>query len=84
MWMNPFLEYLKKDNIPNDATQAKKLIREASKYILEMLFFSLLKCLDEDESGYVMRETHEGVCGSHIRGRALAVKSPKSAITGRH
>ncbi|RDX90227.1 hypothetical protein CR513_27935, partial [Mucuna pruriens] len=36
--------------------------------------FPLLKCLDYNEAEYVMREVHEGVCGSHIRGRALASK----------
>ncbi|RDY09390.1 hypothetical protein CR513_06235, partial [Mucuna pruriens] len=67
-WTDPFLKYLKKDMLPNDTTQAKKLIREASKYILvsEYLYrrgfsFPLLKCLDEDEFEYMIREVHEGI-----------------------
>ncbi|RDX89573.1 hypothetical protein CR513_28678, partial [Mucuna pruriens] len=33
-WMDPFLEYFKRDIVPNDTTQARKLMREASKYTL--------------------------------------------------
>ncbi|RDY13379.1 hypothetical protein CR513_01709, partial [Mucuna pruriens] len=83
-WMDPFLEYFKRDIVPNDTTQARKLIREASKYTLvgEHLYrrgfsFPLLKCLDTDEAEYIMREVHEGDCGSHIGGRAIASKVAK-------
>ncbi|RDY10408.1 hypothetical protein CR513_05076, partial [Mucuna pruriens] len=54
---------------------------EALKYTLigEHLYrrgfsFPLLRCLDIEEAEYIMREVHEGVCGSHIGGRALASK----------
>ncbi|RDX75012.1 Tf2-9, partial [Mucuna pruriens] len=36
--------------------------------------FPLLKCLEEEESSYVIKEVHEGICGTHIGGRALASK----------
>ncbi|RDX81594.1 hypothetical protein CR513_37710, partial [Mucuna pruriens] len=31
-------------------------------------------CLENEESAYVIREVHEGVCDTHISGRALASK----------
>ncbi|XP_014511508.1 uncharacterized protein LOC106770199 [Vigna radiata var. radiata] len=34
----------------------------------------LLKCLDEEEAKYVMRELHEGICGRHTGGRALRAR----------
>ncbi|XP_072072044.1 uncharacterized protein [Arachis hypogaea] len=34
----------------------------------------LLKCLNAEEAREVMDEVHEGVCGNHIGGRALAAK----------
>ncbi|RDX83980.1 hypothetical protein CR513_35036, partial [Mucuna pruriens] len=85
MWMSPFLEYLRKDRLPSDPTKAKKLVRDVSKYIVisEQLYqrgfsFPLLWCVEGEESEYVVREVHEGVCGTHIRGRALASKITKS------
>ncbi|RDY07442.1 hypothetical protein CR513_08438, partial [Mucuna pruriens] len=85
IWMDLFLEYFKRDVVPNDATHARKLMREASKYILvgEHLYkrgfsFPLLKCLDIDKAKYVMQEVHEDVCGSHIEGQVLASKVAKA------
>ncbi|RDY06792.1 hypothetical protein CR513_09166, partial [Mucuna pruriens] len=54
--------------VPNDATQARRLIRKASKYTF----------VDEDKFGYVMQEVREGVCGTHIGRRALANYFTKS------
>ncbi|RDX66872.1 Gypsy retrotransposon integrase-like protein 1, partial [Mucuna pruriens] len=34
----------------------------------------LLKCVNESESEYVIKEVHEGICGTHIGGQALASK----------
>jgi len=34
----------------------------------------MLKCLGENKTGLVILEVHEGVCGSHIGGRALSAK----------
>jgi hypothetical protein len=34
----------------------------------------MLRCLSEEETNLVLLEVHEGVCGSHIGGRALAAK----------
>ncbi|XP_016168877.1 uncharacterized protein LOC107611473 [Arachis ipaensis] len=59
----------------------KALRREASKYatIQGQLFRKglsqpLLKCLHPDQTNYVLREVHEGCCGHHIGGKALARK----------
>ncbi|RDX62079.1 hypothetical protein CR513_59626, partial [Mucuna pruriens] len=80
-WMDSLLEYFRKDTIPKDTEAAKRLKWEASKYILigEYLYrrgfdFPQLKCLDTEEAECVMQEVHEGVCGSHIGGCALASK----------
>ncbi|RDX76974.1 hypothetical protein CR513_42980, partial [Mucuna pruriens] len=58
-----------------------KVIREAPKYTLvgQHLFrrgfaFPLLRCVEGEEATYVMCEVHEGICGTHIGGRALASK----------
>ncbi|RDY09020.1 Retrovirus-related Pol polyprotein, partial [Mucuna pruriens] len=80
-WMTPILDYLKKGAVPEDPKEALKTTKEATKYTIlgQQLYrrgfsFPLLKCLEEEESSYVIKEVHEGVCGTHIGGRALASK----------
>ncbi|RDX87287.1 hypothetical protein CR513_31263, partial [Mucuna pruriens] len=76
-WMNLFLKYFKRDVVPKDATQARKLMREASKYTfvgkhlyMKCFSFPLLKCLDIDEVKYII---------SQVGGRALVSKVAKAA-----
>jgi len=38
----------------------------------------LLKCLSATEAEYVLKEIHEGVCGSHSGGRMLAHKAVRA------
>ncbi|RDX76975.1 Tf2-8, partial [Mucuna pruriens] len=78
--MTPFLEYLREDQLPNDPDEAQKVIREALKYTLvgQHLFrrgfaFPLLRRVEGEEAAYIIREVHEGICGMHIGGRALAI-----------
>ncbi|RDX68077.1 hypothetical protein CR513_52972, partial [Mucuna pruriens] len=80
-WMDPMVEYLKEGRLPVDPAEASKIRKEAPKYTLveQRLYrrgFSspLLKCVDPEEAKYVIKEVHEGVCGTHIGGRALAGK----------
>ncbi|RDY00733.1 hypothetical protein CR513_16048, partial [Mucuna pruriens] len=60
--MDPIIEYLKSERLPEDLTGLLKMRKEAS------------KCVDGDEALYIIQEVHEGICGTHIGGRALAGK----------
>ncbi|RDX78974.1 hypothetical protein CR513_40669, partial [Mucuna pruriens] len=80
-WMTPLIWYLQEGRTDENEEEAKRLTKEAAKYTLlgQRLYrrgfaFPLLKCLNKDEAEYVMREIHEGICGTHIGGRALASK----------
>ncbi|RDX87782.1 Tf2-9, partial [Mucuna pruriens] len=80
-WMTPILDYLQKGAVPEDPKEALKKTKEATKYTIlsQQLYrrgfsFPLLRCLEGDELSYVIKEVHEGVCGTHIGGRALASK----------
>ncbi|XP_072060156.1 uncharacterized protein [Arachis hypogaea] len=80
-WRTPFLKYINTGTKPRDELNPQHFRRKASFYtrIAGELYrrgFSqpLLKCLSEDEAKEVMDEVHEGVCGNHIGGRALAAK----------
>ena len=82
-WITPIVIYLKDERLPEDKDKdkARKLTIRAAKYVLidEVLYkwgFSqpYLRCLALDESNYVLREIHEGVCGNHSGVKALVHK----------
>ncbi|XP_057760122.1 uncharacterized protein LOC130980459 [Arachis stenosperma] len=80
-WRTPFLEYISTGAIPRDELKPQHFRRKANLYTsiggkLYRRGFSqpLLKCLSKDEAKEAMDKVHEGVCGNHIRGRALAAK----------
>nr|XP_025681124.1 uncharacterized protein LOC112782770 [Arachis hypogaea] len=80
-WLDPLTDFLEHGKLPSDEKDAEKLRREAAKYavIQGQLFRKglnqpLLKCLHPDQTDYVLREVHEGCCGHHIGGKALARK----------
>ncbi|XP_057755615.1 uncharacterized protein LOC130974778 [Arachis stenosperma] len=89
-WRKPFLEYIYTGTIPSDELNPQQFKRKASFYTkisgeLYRRGFSqpLLRCLDKNQAREVMDEVHEGVCGNHIGGRALAAKIIRQDITGR-
>ncbi|XP_072060215.1 uncharacterized protein [Arachis hypogaea] len=80
-WLDPITNFLEHGKLPSDEKDVAKLRREAAKYavIQGQLFRKglnqpLLKCLRPDQTDYVLREVHEGCCGHHIGGKALARK----------
>ncbi|RDX83156.1 hypothetical protein CR513_35952, partial [Mucuna pruriens] len=80
-WMSPLMTYLKNEKLLSDPNEAKKIVRDATKYIIikgelyrRGFSFPLLRCVEGNEARYVVREVHEGVCDIHIGGLALANK----------
>ncbi|XP_057745274.1 uncharacterized protein LOC130963143 [Arachis stenosperma] len=80
-WLDPITSFLENGKLPDDEKDAVKLRREAAKYaVIQGQLFKkgfnqpLLKCLHLDQTDYVLREVHEGYCGHHIGGKALARK----------
>ncbi|XP_015938721.1 uncharacterized protein LOC107464305 [Arachis duranensis] len=80
-WMSPIIDFLENAKLPSDEKAAKTIRREAAKYtIIQGQLFKkglnqpLLKRLHPDQIDYVLREVHEGCCGHHIGGKALARK----------
>ncbi|RDX71668.1 hypothetical protein CR513_48942, partial [Mucuna pruriens] len=79
--MTPLIQFLQDGRVSENDREARRVVKEAVRYTLvgQRLYrrgftFPLLKCLDGDEIEYVMKEVHEGVCRTHIEGRALASK----------
>nr|XP_025685154.1 uncharacterized protein LOC112785947 [Arachis hypogaea] len=80
-WLDPITNFLEYGKLPDDEKATKTLRREAAKYAMiqgqlfrKGLSQPLLKCLHPDQTDYVLREVHEGCCGHHIGGKALARK----------
>ncbi|XP_024042632.1 uncharacterized protein LOC112099511 [Citrus clementina] len=80
-WKDPIVSYLRDGVLPPDKVRARKLRAQASRYtmidgVLYRRGYTLpfLRCLDEDDADYVLREVHEGICGNHSGGRSLAHK----------
>ncbi|XP_072066700.1 uncharacterized protein [Arachis hypogaea] len=80
-WLDPITNFLELGKSPEDEKAAKTLRREVARYaIIQGQLFKkglsqpLLKCLHPDQTDYVLRKVHEGCCGHHIGGKALARK----------
>ncbi|XP_074328834.1 uncharacterized protein LOC141666392 [Apium graveolens] len=80
-WMTPILAYIHKGTLLEDKFKARRLRYQATRYVVydEILYKKgfnqpLLRCVDEEEGNYILREVHEGICGNHSGGSSLAMK----------
>nr|XP_025647775.1 uncharacterized protein LOC112742761 [Arachis hypogaea] len=80
-WTYPILQYLLEGTLPPDPKEEKRIKREAANYtiVAGQLYkrgFSqpLLKCIEPENTEYILREIHEGCCGHHVGGKTLAQK----------
>ncbi|CAL9025340.1 unnamed protein product, partial [Prunus brigantina] len=81
-WMDPILQFLQNQTLPADPAEARRVRYRSARYLilngaLYKRGFSLpyLRCLTPEEGNYVLREIHEGICGSHSGARSLAHKA---------
>lgn len=80
-WMTPIWNSLSQGIVPEDKNEARKLRLKAPKYVIQngVLFKRaylqpLLRCVGPKQADYVLREMHEGSCGSRVGPRMLAKK----------
>ena len=80
-WMDPIWDYLIEGLLPSDPKEAAKLRTRSARFtnhrgsLYKQGFFTpILKCIAGKDTDYVLKEVHEGVCGNHIKARALAGK----------
>ncbi|XP_075480490.1 uncharacterized protein LOC142521149 [Primulina tabacum] len=81
-WMTPLIAYIMNHELPEDKARAQKIKRQAPRFVLlnKILYIRsfqgpLLKCLNEKEVDYVLREIHEGCCAEHLGGMSLTRKT---------
>ena len=79
-WMDPIIDFLAEDRVPDDRKEAKKIHRVASRYWLSAdhklyrrsFGGPYLSCLHPEKVNELLSELHDGMCGSHVGGRSLA------------
>ena len=81
-WMDLILDYLVDRTLPSDPKEASKLRARSTRFTIHQgtLYkrgFStpILKCVGKEDTNYVLREVHRGICGNHIGARTLAAKT---------
>ena len=75
-WMDPIIQFLSKDILPKDRSEAEKIRRKAPRFWLskdQKLYkasFSgpYLLCIHPEASKLLLEELHEGICGNHTGG----------------
>ena len=75
-WMDPIVDFLVDDRIPDDEKEANKICRVVTWYWLSKdrkLYHRsfggpYLLCLHPKKVGQLLGELHEEVCGSHVEG----------------
>ena len=79
--MDPIWNYIIDGSLPDDPKEAAKIRARSARFtnhkgsLYKRGFFTpFLKCIAGEDTKYVLREVHEGICGNHIGARALAGK----------
>ena len=80
-WMTQILSFLQDEWLPQDVEEARRIRKRAARFAIlnDTLYkrgFSMpyLKCINEEEAKYILKEIHEGICGDHAGLRSLVSK----------
>ena len=80
-WIDPISNYIIDGSLPDDPKEAAKIRARSARFtnhkgsLYKRGFFTpFLKCIAGEDTRYILREVHEGICGNHIGARALAGK----------
>ena len=81
-WMDPIWDYLVEGTLLSDPKEASKLRARLARFTVHRgtlykrgFFTPILKCVGKEDTNYILREVHEGICGNHIEARTLAGKT---------
>ncbi|XP_076937935.1 uncharacterized protein LOC143605847 [Bidens hawaiensis] len=80
-WMTPIKVYLSFGALPAGKAEARKIKHKALNYqMIEGILYwrsllgPLLHCVDAEDTNYLIREIHEGICGLHAGPRMTVAK----------
>ena len=79
-WMDPIIQFLSKDILPEDKLEAEKVCRKAPRFWLSedqklykrSFFGPYLLYIHSETSKLLLKELHEEICGSHTGGKSIA------------
>src|SRR5205814_5122167 len=82
-WTAPYLNYLLRDEIPDDQAEAEHIARRNRRYVVvggEELYHRsasgvLMRCISEEDDRKLLREIHSGIYGNHAASRTLVDKA---------
>ncbi|XP_021844902.1 uncharacterized protein [Spinacia oleracea] len=81
-WMDPIIAYKVDDSLPDESSLAAKIQKISSWFewwngVLYKKSFSrpLLRYVTPEKGKEILDDLHQGLCSSHIGGRALAEKA---------
>ncbi|XP_021991624.1 uncharacterized protein LOC110888405 [Helianthus annuus] len=80
-WMTPIIMYLQSGILPENKAEARKIQYKAEHYQMadgilyrKSYLGPLLRCVDDEDANYLIREVHEGICGIHVGPRMVVAK----------
>ena len=75
------MSFLRDGRLPLNPEEAKKIQKRVARFTVlndelykRGFFQPYLRCIEEDEARYVLKEVYGGVCGDHIRHKSLVRK----------
>ena len=79
-WMDPIVKFLKNDILSEEKLEAEKIRRNAHRFWLfedhklykRSYFGPYLLCIHPEALEILLKELHEGICGSYTGGRSLS------------
>ena len=82
-WTAPYLNYLLRDELPDDRAEAERIARRSRRYMVvrgEELYHRgassmLMKCISEEDGRKLLKKIHSGICGNHAACRTLVGKA---------
>ena len=79
--MTPYRDYIERGELPEQRSEKRQVLRKASRFVIQngVMYrrgysVPLLRCIAHDEVRRVLHHVHEGECGDHTGGQALAKK----------
>ena len=86
-WMTPYSRYIAYGILPAKPGEGKRIKKNSARYTLvdEVLFrhgftHPIRTCVSGDECTRIMSELHEGICGSHVRGKIISFQGDSCRV----
>jgi hypothetical protein len=80
-WKQPYPAYMVNKKLPEDAVEARRIIRRSKAFIVvqgklyKKKIGVLQRCVTPQEGQAILKDIHVGVCGHHVNSRAIAAKA---------